>query len=183
MSTTGRPLALSEEKKAKFISLLEAGCSKLTAANAVNCHPQTVANTAKRDPLFAERLAAAQHAAELLHIANINKAADDVRYWRASAWMLERLRPETFARRAPDSMSLPQLAAFMEQFTTILVQEVPVARFRKNIIKHLDRLLKQACFSDGPFPHCHNCPFTAIGRSNDAPNSQSASLAPDQPTC
>jgi hypothetical protein len=144
MPTNGRPLTLSEQKKAKIIALLAAGCSKLTAASVVNCHPQTIANTVKRDPQFAERLAAAEHTAELVHLRNINNAAAEVKYWRASAWMLERLRPETFARQAPDAISPLQLVELVQQIATIVIQEIPVPAFRKQVLKRFDGLLGEA---------------------------------------
>jgi hypothetical protein len=153
MSTNGRPPALSEAKKSKIVALLSAGCSKLTAAGAVNCHPQTIVNTARRDPLFAEKMAAAENAAELLHLKNINKAAMDAKYWRASAWMLERLRPETFGRPAPDAIGPAQLSALVLQIAEIVVQEIPVAAFRTQILKRFDRLLRETTLLRAPAEH------------------------------
>ena len=43
---------------------------------------------------FAQKLAVAENAAGLVHLNNINKAGADPRFWRASAWLLERLHPD-----------------------------------------------------------------------------------------
>ena len=102
MRTTGRPHVLTETKKSQILGLLKTGCGKRTAAAAVNCHPQTIANTARRDPEFAKKLALAENAAQLVHLENVNKAGSDVKYWRASAWVLERLNPDQFGWSEPD---------------------------------------------------------------------------------
>ena len=79
MATVGRPCALDERKKSRILALLMSGCSRRTAASSVNCHPRTILNTAKRDPEFAERLALAENASELIHIENINKAGRETK--------------------------------------------------------------------------------------------------------
>jgi hypothetical protein len=143
MSVSGRPPVLDESKKSRILALLRSGCSRARAAAVVNCHPQTTANTAKRDPRFAEQLAEADGAAVLLHLRNVNKAAADVKYWRASAWMLERLCPDTFARPERDRIGPAQLSGLLLQVAEIVVQEVPVAAFRTQILKRFDGLLRE----------------------------------------
>jgi hypothetical protein len=145
MSTNGRPPVLNETKKSQIIALLKSGCGKLTAAAAVNCHPQTIANTARRDPEFAKKLALADNAAQLVHLENVNKAATDVKYWRASAWVLERLNPDRFGKSTPDAVTPPQLAAVIFQIAEAIVEEIPVAAFRTRVLKRFDRILKEAC--------------------------------------
>jgi hypothetical protein len=143
MSTAGRPHALDETKKSQLLALLKSGCGKLTAARAVNCHPQTIRNTAKRDPVFAEQLADAETAAQLVHLENLNKAAGDVKYWRASAWIVERLNPQTFGKAVPNAITPRQLAAIFDRIGDAVAEEVPIARFRKQLIKRIDQILKE----------------------------------------
>jgi hypothetical protein len=150
MSTTGRPPALDETKKSRILALLRSGCSRARAASAVNCHPETIANTAKRDPQFADHLAQADSAALLIHLRNVNNAAADVKYWRASAWMLERLCPDMFAKPSRDLIAPEQLSALLLQVAEIIVQEVPVATFRAQVLKRFDRLLKEASLAANP---------------------------------
>ena len=61
--------------------------------------------------MMTQKLAVAENAATLNHLTNINTAADEPRFWRASAWMLERLHPDTFGKSTPDAVAPPQLAA------------------------------------------------------------------------
>jgi hypothetical protein len=144
MSTAGRPHALSEMKKSQILALVKTGCGKATAARAVNCHPDTIANTARRDPEFAKKLALADNAAQLVHLDNVNKAGSDVKYWRASAWVLERLNPDRFGRSTPDAVTPPQLAALLLEIADVIVEEIPVARYRTRILKRFDEILKEA---------------------------------------
>jgi hypothetical protein len=141
--STGRPHVLDEKKKSQILALIKTGCGKLAAAGAVNCHPQTIANTAKRDADFAKRLALAENASMLTHLENVNRAGSDVKYWRASAWVLERLNPDRFSKLAPDALSPPQLAGLMQQLAEAIVEEVPVARYRQQVLKRFDKILKE----------------------------------------
>lgn len=141
MANTGRPRILDKKKKSLILTILRAWCGRVTAANAVNCHSKTIANTAKRDPEFAEKLALAENAAELIHLGNINKAGMDVKYWRASAWMLERLNSERFGKSTPDVITPSQITSLIVQIAEIILQEIPVAEYRKQILKRFDRVL------------------------------------------
>ena len=152
MAKIGRPRVLDEKKKSRILALLRSGCSRVTAANSVNCHPCTILNTAKRDPEFAEKLALGENAAELVHLDNINKAGREAKYWRASAWMLERLHPERFAKPNPDAITPSQIATLIVQIAEIIIQEIPAARNRKQILKRFDRLLVEARLFKDPIP-------------------------------
>jgi hypothetical protein len=148
-----RHCVLDEKKKSRIIAILRSGCSRLTAAHSVNCDPKTIFNTAKRDPEFAAKLALAEDAVELVHLDNINKAGRDVKYWRASAWLLERLHPDRFGKSNPDAVTPPQMADLIVQIAEIVIQEIPVARFRKQILKRFDRLLVEARLLRDPIPN------------------------------
>lgn len=153
MPKPGRPRILDKQKKSRILSILRLGCSRLTAANAVNCHPRTIFNTAKRDPEFAAKLALAENAAELVHMENVNNAGKDVKYWRASAWMLERLHPERFGKLNPNAVTPSQITDLIVQIADLIVQEVPAARSRKQILKRFDQILLEARFFSDPIPN------------------------------
>lgn len=175
MPKPGRPRILDKQKKSRILSLLRLGCGRLTAANAVNCHPRTILNTAKRDPEFADRLALAECAAELVHMENINNAGKDVKYWRASAWMLERINQGRFAKLSPSAVTPSQITDLIVQIADLIVQEVPAARSRKQILKRFDRLLLESHFFSDPIPHPNQDPLSdlklaAPEQTNDDPN-------------
>jgi hypothetical protein len=144
MSTGGRPPVLDQTKKSQILALLKSGCGRAVAAAAVNCHPQTIGNQVKRDAEFAAQLAAAEHQAGLVHLANLNNAGTEAKYWRASAWMVERLFPETFAKPVRDTITPAQFSALLLHVAEIIVEEIPTASFRTQILKRFDHLLKEA---------------------------------------
>jgi hypothetical protein len=144
MPNVGRPCVLDEKKKSRILAFLKSGCSRATAASAVGCDPRTISNTAKRDPEFAQKLVLAEAASELVHLDNINRAAKELKYWRASAWMLERIHPDRYAKASPDAVPPSQITDIIVDIAEIVVQEVPIAKFRKQILKRFNRLLFEA---------------------------------------
>jgi hypothetical protein len=141
MSDTGRPHVLDESKMQTVLSLLSVGCSRTTAARFVNCDPKTIYNTAKRDPKFAEQLGRAENMSEYRFLSRIAKAGDETRYWRSAAWGLERMFPDRFGRRSPESVTPQQLAVFISRMTEMLVEEIPVARYRKLVLARLNQFM------------------------------------------
>jgi len=140
MAKCGRPPVLDEIKRSQILAILAVGCSRRIAASVVGCAPSTIRYTAERDPEFAKQLGHAEHTAEVNYLKHIQQAARKEQYWRAAAWALERKNPRDFARRGPDVITLDQIASLLAQFTEIIVEEVPVARYRKNILKRFASL-------------------------------------------
>src|SRR5688572_21466598 len=100
MSTTsspGRPPILDEDKQKIACKLLGLGFSRRAAARFIGCSHNTILNTARRDPAFAQRLRAAPIEGEANHVEIIRRAGHQS--WRASAWFLERRYPERWGRR------------------------------------------------------------------------------------
>ena len=140
MSAGGRRQVLDEFKRREILALLSAGCSRRMAARYVGCSPRTIQNTADRQPEFAERLRKAEYKAEIGYMKNIQAAARKEQYWRAAAWALERRNPEDFAARRPDVITIDQIKTLLAQFAEMIVEEVPVAEYRKNILKKLEAM-------------------------------------------
>jgi hypothetical protein len=142
MSTHGRPQSLTDSKKKTILALLTVGCSRTTAARYVNCDPKTIYNTAQRDREFADELARAETSAEYAYLARLFKAGDDPKYWRAAAWALERMHPDRFGVRSPDSITPGQFTILLGRLTEMLIEEIPVEMYRKKVLARLDRFLK-----------------------------------------
>lgn len=145
MAKCARRYALDETKQREILAILTVGCSRRTAARYVGCAHSTIQRTADRDPEFAEKLRQAENRQEFTYLGNIQQAAKKPQYWRAAAWVLERIFPEKYARRGPDAITIDQIKQVLAQFTEIVVAEVPVAKYRQKIIKRLDALTKSLC--------------------------------------
>jgi hypothetical protein len=141
MCNIGRPHVLDENKMFTVLSLLSVGCSRTTASRFVNCDPKTIYNTARRDPVFAEKLGRAENMSEFKFLSRISKAGEEPRYWRSAAWGLERMFPDRFGPRSPESVTPQQLAVFISRMTEMLVEEIPVAKYRKLVLARLNKFM------------------------------------------
>lgn len=142
MAQRGRPCSLDEIKRREILAILAVGGTRQVAAAYVGCSVRTIRNTAKRVPEFGEMLSQIEQSLEVSLLRNLREAAKEPRYWRAAAWALERLRPERYARRGPDVITLDQIRRLMAQLAEIISEEVPL-KYRKNVLKRLG-----AIFSD-----------------------------------
>ena len=140
MARRGRKRILDGYKRREILAILAVGGSREMAAQYVGCSAVTIQNTADRDPTFAERLRRKEKQWEVGYLDRIRVAARHERYWRAAAWALERLNPDRYGRRGPDVITVDQITELLSQFAEIIVEEVPVAKYRKNILKRLDAI-------------------------------------------
>ena len=137
---TGRPPILDEVKKREICAILTVGCTRAVAAQYVGCCTKTIRNTAQRDSEFALDLQRAETSDEIAHLANINRAAKEGRYWRAAAWALERKYPNRYAQRLPHTFTIDQVAQILAQFADVIVEEVSDAESRDGIMNRLSDL-------------------------------------------
>jgi hypothetical protein len=140
--TKPRRRLLDDVKQKEVLAILSVGCSQSVAAKYVGCSPATIRREAARDPKFAKQLREARGNAELGLVRHIRNAAKKEQYWRAAAWALERMFPEKYARRGPDVITTEQLAQVLEQLMQRVMHHVPVAKYRKNIVKDVESLAR-----------------------------------------
>jgi len=131
---------LDETKKREVFAILTVGGTRLMAAQYVGCHVETIRRTALRDPQFADQLRKAEVGPELTFLRNIQQASKDPKQWRASAWALERLYPDRYGRRPPNSITPEQLTEVIREMATIVVGEVPAKPFREKVLMRLSEL-------------------------------------------
>ena len=93
----GRPRALTPDKINQVLAFLAAGGSRKKAAEYVGVSVTTIADEAKRNEDFSDRLTRAESSCYMRHLQNVSKAGD--KDWRASSFLLERKWPEEFGKR------------------------------------------------------------------------------------
>ena len=142
MKKIGRRL-LDLKKQNEICAVLAMGGTRARAAEYVGCSPETIRNTALREPEFAERLrkAGAQHEITLLaRIDSASKQKDGG--WRAAGWILQRLYPERYARKAK-FLSPVQVGIVIAQFADVLTRGIRDPEDRRKVGNEL-RLLASA---------------------------------------
>lgn len=142
MARPGRKPILTEALKRDIIAILAVGCSRRAAAAYVGCTTRTIRNTALRDPQFARQLRSAEGRQELTYLKQIHEAAKKPQYWRAAAWFLEHRLPDLYAQRKPDSVSKRQTVELLMKFAEILTEEIPVARYRKGVLRRIEQMIE-----------------------------------------
>ncbi|HZZ27166.1 MAG TPA: hypothetical protein VFE46_04090 [Pirellulales bacterium] len=120
--------SLDESKQREICAILSLGGTRQMAAHYVGCSARTIRNVAKRDPQFAERLLKTELSPEIAFLRNISNAAMEGKYWRAAAWALERMFPERYERRRPDTIPMAQLHDVVDHLVEKAMQHAPDAR-------------------------------------------------------
>ncbi len=143
-----KPIKLDAFKQKELLAILSVGCSRRAAARYVGCSLSTIQAHAKRDEVFADKLRRAESKSEFLHMKNISAAGQEQRYWRASAWALERLNPNDFAPRPPAHLTPQQASETIEAFSLAVVEEVPNPRTRKQILRRLRKIYEMLRFEE-----------------------------------
>lgn len=119
-----RPL-LDLDQQRDVCAILVVGGSRQAAAAYVGCRVEAIEQTAGALPAFAARLARAEQQHELNQLQNVQSAAKNDRYWRAAAWVLERLYPHRYGPRRPRSMPLDEVVKLLGDFADAVLVEVP----------------------------------------------------------
>jgi hypothetical protein len=128
-SGPGRLPVLDETRRRKILALLANGSSRRVAARIAGCSHSTIVRTAQRDPEFAAELDAAEHKCEIEALRQIRTAAQNGRYWRAAAWLLERRNPRDYARRSPTTLSEEDAAHLAMRVAEPIVYEMTDEQF------------------------------------------------------
>jgi hypothetical protein len=134
-------LKLNETKRREICSILAVGGTRAMAATYVGCVTATIRTTAQRLPEFAQQLRKAELGPEITFLKSIQAAAGDVKHWRAAAWALERMFPERYARRPPDTITVEQMTEVIKTLAEIIMGEVPAKQYRRRLLARLEKLL------------------------------------------
>jgi len=148
----GRRPVLDDTKKREILAILSVGCSRRAAAAYVGCAVKTIANEMRRDENFTAEIERRETSVEIGYIRNIQNAAKSEKNWRAAAWFLERRFPEEFGPKKSESLRHSQIEDLLFGLAGIIGAEVPVAAFRKQILKRLQRMM-QKLFNDNSLLH------------------------------
>ncbi len=128
-------------KRAKILALLTMGCSRRMAAKQAGCAASTITRTAERDEEFHNQIAEAEAQADVRALRLISRTAQQERYWRVAAWLLERRNPEEYGRRAPHTFTGTQVEELLIRGLSEIVQFVKEEKLPDVILSFHDVLL------------------------------------------
>ena len=132
---------LDELQRRDIVTILSVGGSRQTAAKHVGCSVRTINEVAREDAAFARKLRQADSQHELTQLQNLHTAAE--KHWQASVWLLERKYPEHYGRRDLRQLTMLQVGQLLAGLADIVVSEVPVAKYRENILRRFKELTAQ----------------------------------------
>jgi len=130
----------NDEVREKVLTLLASGVSRRSAARFVGCSASTITRAAQRDPDFGARVARAESMLELEALQRVRKAAEEPRYWRAAAWLLERRCAQDYAVQPRERYPSLLLAKAWNEMFSLLVDDLPADRCRR-IVKKLHEVM------------------------------------------
>jgi hypothetical protein len=133
---------LDSVKQAEICAVLAVGGTRKMAARLVGCSPRTIRRTAARDPVFAERLTRTELSPEIKFLKNIADAAADKKYWRAAAWALERIHPNRYASRKPDTVSIDYITEITAYVVDAAMKGTPDSRSPDRLRNELTKIAK-----------------------------------------
>src|SRR5687768_13729973 len=93
------PIPLTDEQKSQIRGILSVGCDRQTAVDYVGCSLADIRRAMLEDAAFMADVRRAEAGIELMHMRNVQEAAEKKKEWRASVWWLEQRSPERFARK------------------------------------------------------------------------------------
>jgi len=105
----GRPTKFTPERTDRLLDALRGGNTRRASCLLAGIGVQTLDDWQHRFPYFREAIEKAEAEAEVAHVANIVRAAQDG-VWTASAWWLERRRPDDYGRVDRVELTLRQTA-------------------------------------------------------------------------
>ena len=91
MAKPGRPPVLDEVKQREIVAIISMGCSRRTAAKYVGCGDTAQSKTRPSAMRSSPKNWIRTGSGGGHTVKNINAAAKKAQYWRAAAWVLERL--------------------------------------------------------------------------------------------
>ncbi len=131
---------LNQSQQREILAILSVGCSRKAAARFAGCTAAAISRQAKGNPDFAAKLRRAEQNLEIESMRTVFNAAKQDKYWRASAWVLERKDPETFQKLKPDAIPAAYLNEIYDKIIEIILEEFPSAKQRKGFLKRLQSL-------------------------------------------
>lgn len=131
---------LTSQQRSQICEMLASGGSYEMAADGCGVTFEMIQKEESFDPLFKESTSHAVLRSEVNLLRNVVAAASDSKQWRAASWLLERLFPDRYARRKPNTLSLKEHEQRVQLLSDFIKSVVPEHVWPR-LKQHLDDLL------------------------------------------
>jgi len=139
----GRHRVLDEGKRREICALVSAGCSLEAAAQYVNCSRSTIRREALRNEQFGAELRRSELDAHLHPVRTMQQAA--ATHWRAAAWLLQRTRPEQYARSAANLVRMETVHDLITRCLELIETELPDTAENEAVFCRLAQVIEDTC--------------------------------------
>jgi hypothetical protein len=136
----GRPVEFGDSKRETFCTLVGVGVSRRHAAASVGVSPSTVSRHMAADSAFADKVLQAEAECEVDLMRRVRTQSE--RSWRAAVWLLERMRPERYARGKIREAG-PSFDSMFNTFVAIVEAEIADASLRERVFARLDEMAQE----------------------------------------
>ena len=134
---------LTEQQRASVCDSFSSGGSYETAADCCGATVENIQHEETFDPCFAQKTSCARMTSEVNLLGSLTGAAGDSKNWRAAAWLLERLYPDRYARRKPNTLTLRDHEQRLQQISDLVKSIAPPEVWTK-LRDHLEQLMRPA---------------------------------------
>ncbi len=139
----GRHRVLDEVKQREVCALVAAGCSLTSAAKYVGCDRGTLRREADRNAEFDAQLRHAELQAEVNPLRSVYLASTT--NWRAAVWLLERTRPELYARAATNLVKMETVQDLIARVLQVTAEELSDSPTGQASCQRLTQAIEHTC--------------------------------------
>jgi hypothetical protein len=134
---------LTQWQRAKVCEVILLGCDRTTACNYVGITPGQLQAEMERDEELEKEIVRSEAGAELRHMGNVHKAAQDEKNWRTSVWWLER-RSQDRSGGEEGNPTDEHVAELVDELARIVVEVIEDAALQGRLVDRLHQALAGA---------------------------------------
>ena len=136
-----RPKAIDGHKQDQLCGLVSLGISRWQAAKHLGVHRTTLYRALRDNPVFDEQLRQAELQHELRPVRQITEQMP--KDWRAGAWLLERLLPDFWMKRQPNTVTLADMHGIFGAMIKLVMEGVSGKEDRKQVSANFERFFQR----------------------------------------
>lgn len=145
---------ITDFEKGQLDAILKMGCNRATACKYAGVSADRLLAAMQRDPSFERSILHAESQPEVRHIGNVNKASQDEKHWRSSAWWLERREREQESAQDSSQWNYPAAVRdALDKLIDVVMTEIVDPVRRQAIVAELLKIAGEGVSESGDSEH------------------------------